>query len=116
MVNVTAIHAVDKVHHGKVDSSVLYIPVCPITKSNIEYVKQQRNSFLAGIPGPDFPGGKGEAEHIGRPSESDLRSQLSITGLRAMGMERLVAVDGDTIGAKEVVNAANDILGFSEST
>ncbi|KAF5018876.1 hypothetical protein F66182_9137, partial [Fusarium sp. NRRL 66182] len=51
------IHAVDKVHAGTSDSSVLYIPVCPVTKQNGEYMARQRDAFRAGTPGPDFPGG-----------------------------------------------------------
>ncbi|KAF5533931.1 DUF1479 domain-containing protein, partial [Fusarium mexicanum] len=32
------IHSVDKVHAGTADSSVLYIPICPITAQNAEYM------------------------------------------------------------------------------
>ncbi|CAI4217794.1 unnamed protein product [Parascedosporium putredinis] len=53
------IHAVDKVHAGKSDSSVLYIPVCPTTEINAKYLVRQRQAFIDGTPGPDFPGGKG---------------------------------------------------------
>jgi hypothetical protein len=103
---------VDKVHLGTLDSSVLYIPVCPTTESNASYLARQRDAFLSGVPGPDFPGGRGEADHVGRPTQSYLNSQVSLEGLRAMGLEKLVATESDTIGARKVVDKANAVLGF----
>ena len=44
------IHAVDKIHTGKSDSSVLYIPACPLTERNAEYLVRQRDCFLRGKP------------------------------------------------------------------
>ena len=35
-----SIHAVDPHHAGSQDSSVLYIPACPLTESNAEYLTQ----------------------------------------------------------------------------
>jgi hypothetical protein len=108
-----AIHAVDKTHTGKSDSSVLYIPVCPTTETNAEYLAMQRDAFLSGFPGPDFPGGKGESEHIGRPTVDYLMANAGSEGIQAMGLDRLGAVDGeDTRGAKKVIESANTILGF----
>lgn len=107
-----AIHAVAKVHYGSTASSVLYIPVCPITESNVSYLARQRDAFLAETPGPDFPSGKGESSHIGRPDDSYLREKSSLGGLRAMGLERLVSAKGDTKGAERVVKEANAILGL----
>lgn len=43
-----AIHAVDKIHAGKSDSSVMYIPACPLTDTNAEYLKRQRETFFKG--------------------------------------------------------------------
>ena len=42
------IHAVDKVHAGTTDSSVMYIPTCPLTETNAEYLVRQREAFKAG--------------------------------------------------------------------
>ncbi|POR39726.1 Uncharacterized protein TPAR_00084, partial [Tolypocladium paradoxum] len=53
------IHSVDRLHTGRADSSVLYIPVCPVTDMNAAYLARQRAAFRAGTPGPDFPGGEG---------------------------------------------------------
>ncbi|KAI1407995.1 DUF1479-domain-containing protein [Hypoxylon sp. FL1857] len=106
------IHAVDKVHTGTTDSSVLYIPVCPVTELNARYLVRQRNAFLGGTPGPDFPGGRGEADHVNRQTESSLRSYATAEGLRAFGFEKLVQTTTDTSGAKDVTTLANEILGF----
>jgi hypothetical protein len=103
---------VDKVHKGQSDSSVLYIPVCPITELNAKYLSRQREAFLAGTPGPDFPGGKGESEHVNRPTESYLRSQAGAEGLRAFGFEKLEPGLEDPQGAVEVAAKANEILGY----
>ncbi|KAI1089284.1 DUF1479-domain-containing protein [Rostrohypoxylon terebratum] len=106
------IHAVDKVHKGNSDSSVLYIPVCPVTELNSKYLVRQRQAFLDGTPGPDFPGGRGEADHINRQTESSLRSYASAEGLRAFGFEKLVPAETDTNGAKNITSLANEILSF----
>ncbi|KAF5561992.1 DUF1479 domain-containing protein [Fusarium napiforme] len=97
------IHSVDKVHAGKADSSVLYIPICPITAQNAEYMVRQREAFLRGTPGPDFPGGAGEAGHVGRGTEE----MLDGAARRAMGLSALM-----TEGEGDVVREANRILGF----
>lgn len=44
-----AIHAVDKIHAGKDDSSVMYIPACPLTETNADYLVRQREAFFEGI-------------------------------------------------------------------
>jgi hypothetical protein len=106
------IHAVDQVHRGQSDSSVMYIPVCPMTKANVKYLVRQREAFLAGTPGPDFPGGKGEAEHVGRPGTEFLAEVGGTEGLRGMGLKRLVVGKDAGVGEKEVTEEANRILGY----
>ncbi|KAI1112572.1 DUF1479 domain protein [Nemania sp. NC0429] len=106
------IHSVDKTHNGKSDSSVLYIPVCPVTEKNAEYLLRQKKAFLDGTPGPDFPGGQGESRHINRPSESYLREHSDSRGLKALGFEKLVPGESDSPGAKVAMEKANEILGF----
>lgn len=81
-----SLHAVDKVHAGQGDSSVLYIPACPLTQANAEYLVRQREAFLAGVPGPDFPGGKGESEHVGRMTTQDIDKAGGKEALAAMGL------------------------------
>lgn len=108
-----AIHAVDRRHAGRGDASVLYIPVCPVTDINAAYLARQRAAFRAGTPGPDFPGGEGEARHVGRPSEAALRRWAGGgAGAQAFGLERLAARQGAPPGEREAVARANGILGF----
>jgi hypothetical protein len=104
------IHAVDKIHSGKGDSSVLYIPACPLTETNAKYLVRQREAFLSGTPGPDFPGGVGESGHTGRMGRENVASAGGEDGLRAMGLESWKA-DRGTEGVKEVVGRANEIIG-----
>ncbi|KAI0912771.1 hypothetical protein F4823DRAFT_580332 [Ustulina deusta] len=106
------IHAVDKIHQGQSDSSVLYIPICPVTEKNAQYLVRQRKAFLDGTPGPDFPGGEGESRHVNRPAVSYLQTYANSDGLRAFGFERLVAAEPDGPGARRAIKKANEILGF----
>ncbi|KZS97250.1 DUF1479-domain-containing protein [Sistotremastrum niveocremeum HHB9708] len=79
------IHAVENVHAGSSDSSVMYIPCVPGTPSNLRYVYAQRDSFTSGIPPPDFPGGQGESRHVGRAS-ADLIAEIGgDEALKSMG-------------------------------
>lgn len=110
------IHAVDKVHAGKSDSSVMYIPACPLTVSNAEFSARQREAFLNGTPCPDFGGGKGESEHVGRPGIEDVRKVNPVVGMRAFGLQKWDSSEpGLTHGQKEVMKRANEMLGFASS-
>lgn len=91
---------------------MLYIPVCPVTETNARYVAKMRQAWRDGTPGPDFPGGKGESDHIDRPDVEFVRSVGNAQGLASIGLEPLPEpVDGSE-GEKEVVRKANRILGF----
>lgn len=91
---------------------MLYIPVCPTTEASARYVALQRAAFIKGTPAPDFPGGNGESEHIGRPTEEYVKRILSSSGRQILGLERLEAVEGDSPGGKEAIKRANAVLGF----
>lgn len=107
------IHAVDSVHAGKSDSSVMYIPACPLTVSNAEFVARQREAFLSGRPCPDFGGGVGESEHVGRPGVEDVEKVNAGDGMQAFGLEPWDSdAEGLTSGQSEVMDRANKILGF----
>ncbi|KAE9984944.1 hypothetical protein BLS_000523 [Venturia inaequalis] len=110
------IHAVDKMHAGTTDSSVLYIPTCPLTFDNAQYLVRQRDTFLKGTPSPDFGGGEGESKHVGRLGVDDLEGVGSLRnadGLRSMGLEMWDAeAEGLTSGQRRVMNLANKELGF----
>jgi hypothetical protein len=97
---------------GKSDSSVLYIPVCPVTEINARYLKRQREAFLNGTPAPDFPGGVGESQHQNRCGTDFLRLHSGSNGLRAAGFEKLVALESDPAGSQKITKVANEILGL----
>jgi len=112
--NCDTIHAVDKVHAGKSDSSVLYIPACPLTERNAEYLVRQRGTFLHGTPSPDFPGGIGESHHKGRMLAEDAAAVSDQNGMRAFGLERWDSTrEGLSPGERETMRKANEILGFA---
>jgi Protein of unknown function (DUF1479) len=93
----------------------MYIPVCPLTLPNAQYLARQRAAFLAGTPGPDFPGGEGESEHIGRPTEQFVRKNSDVDGLRAFGFRSWDVSDRSgklSQGEFEVLRGANEIFGF----
>ncbi|CAF1452616.1 unnamed protein product [Adineta steineri] len=101
------IHAVDPIHGGQTDSSVFYIPAAPLCEVNAEYLVRQRHSFEQGIPSPDFPGGKGESNHIGRATTKCINT---VEGKRAMGLEQFEIKPHMTSGEKETILHANNIL------
>jgi hypothetical protein len=54
------VHAVEVEHSGTADASVAYIAATPTTPTNIRYIKQQLEDFLAGRPLEDFKRGANE--------------------------------------------------------
>lgn len=106
-------HAVDQVHNGSNDSSVLYIPACAVTPGNIEFMTKQRIAALAYSPPPDFPGAGGAGE-FGFTGSVDWNAS-SKDGLRAMGLGTLTwEVTPDmSEGEKAVLEMGNKIL-FSD--
>ncbi|GME36780.1 uncharacterized protein LTHEOB_7594 [Neofusicoccum parvum] len=107
------IHAVDQTHAGRADSSVLYIPACPLTPANAAFLARQRDCFRQGVPSPDFGGGAGESAHVGRPTEADVAAMAGAEGRRALGLERWeVEAGGLSPGERDVLTRANKVLGF----
>ncbi|KAF2471106.1 DUF1479-domain-containing protein [Lindgomyces ingoldianus] len=107
------IHAVDKTHAGKSDSSVLYIPACPMTVENAKYLVRQRENFIKGTPSPDFGGGIGESNHVCRMKVEQLENLVGVEGCRAMGLAEWDSdAEGLVPGEREVLDRANKILGF----
>lgn len=101
-------HMVESEHEGTEDASVFYIPSAPLCDVNIRYLTRQKENFLKGVPPPDFPGGVGESQHIGRGSLDD----LSPEGKLAMGFARF-SVEASMSEGQRVANIdANKILGF----
>ena len=107
------IYAVDSIHAGRSDSSVLYIPACPLTVVNAEFLARQRDCFMSGAPSPDFGGGKGESEHTGRAGVKEVEGANPVEGMQAFGLQPWPSESpGLTLGQREVMNRANKILGF----
>ncbi|KIX98060.1 uncharacterized protein Z520_06139 [Fonsecaea multimorphosa CBS 102226] len=104
------IHAVDREHHGKNDSSVMYIPACAITRPNLEFLKRQRMSALAYSPPPDFPGagGDGEVGFVGAVAWD----QVNDAGKRAMGLGQKMwdLNPGMSEGERKAIEAGNMTL------
>jgi hypothetical protein len=108
-----AIHAVDAQHSGDEDSSVLYIPVCPLTEDNVRYLHRQRATFLEGLPSCDFGGGIGESQHQGRVSKLNAAKFSDIDGRRSMGIEEWDEQESRLwTGERQILRIANQILGF----
>ncbi|KAL2674064.1 hypothetical protein Neosp_012510 [[Neocosmospora] mangrovei] len=101
------IHGTESENTGNVDACVFYIPSVPLTASNAQYVAQQRDAFLKGVPPPDFPGGRGESEFADRGSTKDI---LSDSGRLAMGLSPLNTSEA-TKGKEGLVSEVNKILG-----
>jgi len=90
----------------------MYIPVCPLTETNAQYLSRQREAFRIGTPAPDFPGGQGESAHRNRGSRDDIEQVSGRAGLGTMGLEKLIPGGNETEGAMEAIRKANVALGF----
>jgi hypothetical protein len=101
------IHAVEGLHGGQSDSSVLYIPAVPLTIRNAEYLRDQREHFNRGLPAPDFPGGEGESRFLNRGGQEHIQGE---TGLRALGFKKFDIPEGASMGETQAVLEANRML------
>lgn len=104
------IHAVESQHRGKGDSSVLYIPACPMTEHNLQYLVKQRDAFLRGTPAPDFPdaNGPGESKFDGRGTEKDF---ASAEGAQSMGLgSKFDIADAVSDSERIIIDKANSLL------
>ena len=106
------IHAVDSIHAGKSDSSVMYIPACPTTKLNVDCARQQREHFLQGIPPSDFPGGVGESQHIGRGDAATVMAIAGPEALRSFGFAPFDLAAAKMKGEADVLKYGNEVMGF----
>ncbi|KAL8980427.1 MAG: hypothetical protein Q9205_004480 [Flavoplaca limonia] len=110
------IHAVDSIHMGPTDSSVLYIPACPLTEANADYLARQRETFAEGTPAPDFPSGEGEAQHRGRLTAEYVMKNISTKAQRAMGLAAFDTKHRHLFDReRETLEMANRILDFGDA-
>ena len=94
------------------DHLVMYIPTMPLTPQNLDYIKRQRDSFLHGFPGPDFPqfetaSKRGESTYVKKGVITDIHS----AGLRAMGLgNEPFNLEGTTGSERRMLEIANEVL------
>ncbi|KIL63976.1 hypothetical protein M378DRAFT_1045411 [Amanita muscaria Koide BX008] len=95
-------------HRGTSDSSVLNIPAVPLTVDNAHFMRQQRENFEARLPPPDFPGGKGESECVGRAKGEDVKRTEA---RRVLGLDPFVSA---SLGENaKMIKLANEALRFN---
>lgn len=115
----------------------MYIPCCPLTETNAEYLTRQREAFWdgkflthtltfsrpcagnqltrtpSGVPAPDFPSGEGECDFRGRLTPDYVMDNISIEAQRAMGLAKYDdSVQGLPATERKMLQRANGILGF----
>jgi hypothetical protein len=73
---------------AKLCISVMYIGAVPQTPMNIEYVKKQAETFLAGINPPDFVKERPDVTYVGLGIDEDVREPIARV---AMGLPIQVA-------------------------
>lgn len=109
----------------------MYIPACPLTEANAQYLKRQREAFFdgtnpidqnleamltgsSGTPAPDFPSGIGESEHMGRLTPDFVMQNIDIEAQRAMGFTEHDSEQKDLPEReRQVLQTANSLLGFT---
>lgn len=77
-------HAVEVEHNGVHEASVAYIAATPSTAQNKQYIKQQLENFLAGVPPQDFQHNKCTSERMLEGFIGE-KGVLSEEGRMAMG-------------------------------
>lgn len=94
----------------------MYIPACPLTEANAEYLARQRETFAEGTPAPDFPSGEGEAQHRGRLTAEYVMKNISCKAQRAMGLAAFDTRHRHLFDReRETLKMANRVLGFREA-
>lgn len=101
------VHAVESDHTGLSESSVLYIPACPLTERNAHYLRKQKAAFTTGNAPPDFLSGDGEAQLAGRAKTEDVKD---VEGRRLLGLEPFAIPAGASAIERELVEEANVLL------
>lgn len=105
------IHAVDSEHVGDHDSLVFYIPSAPLCKTNLKYALTQREAFLSGAVGPDFPGfphDVAEKEHKGRAEIEDIIQTGGSSAMEEFLFKRIETKASYSKGAQEMIKIANE--------
>jgi len=101
------IHAVEREHNGTGNSSVFYIGAAPLCAKNASYLPKQKETFLAGEAGPDFPQEGREKNYANRAQVGDLTE----LGKAQLGFGHWEPRDGDSEGIKKHLQKCNNIVG-----
>lgn len=107
------IHAVDAEHKGTADSSVLYIPACAMTKSNVDFLKKQREAASVWSPPPDFPGagGDGEKDYEGKVDwSSDFIPPAAKRAMGFPGQGGFEIMPHMSVGEQNIIREGNRAL------
>ncbi|KAI0190976.1 hypothetical protein EV127DRAFT_461244 [Xylaria flabelliformis] len=95
------------------DTTILYIPACPLTQTNALYLARQRRAFLLGLAAPDFSeagnGSSGERDHAGRSGVQDVADAGGEDGLRSMGLAPFEEISRRNSGSREPREKEKDI-------
>lgn len=105
------IHAVDNEHMGDHDSLVFYIPSAPLCQTNLKYALTQREAFLKGLVGPDFPGfpnDVAETQHKDRGGPEDVMETGGIEAMREFLLAEIEIDESYSEGAKKMIAIANE--------
>lgn len=107
------IHLVDPVHTGSQDTSVLYIPSAPLCNLNVDYGFRQREAFIKGLAGPDFPGfphGIAETQHKDRGTPREIEEYGGREAMKEFALEKFDEKEEYSEGAKRAIQSANKLL------
>ncbi|KAF7550281.1 hypothetical protein G7Z17_g5838 [Cylindrodendrum hubeiense] len=113
------VHGIDKLHRGKVDSSVSYNACNPLTPYNIESLLETRTAYEAGDVPVDFARSHGSYEREFQHDDCGAKREniWSDKGLRALGLKWFdEEEEGLTPGQREVRRLANEKLGLKDDT
>ncbi|TRX93828.1 hypothetical protein FHL15_005210 [Xylaria flabelliformis] len=95
------------------DTTILYIPACPLTQTNALYLARQRRAFLLGLAAPDFSeagnGSSGERDHAGRSGVQDVADAGGEDGLRSMGLAPFEEISRRNSAGREPREKEKDI-------
>ena len=81
--------------------------------AQIELSKLTDLVSYVGLPGPDFPSGLGESQHLGRLTPDFVMQNIDIEAQRAMGLTRYHSDQRGLLEReRQTLKLANEILGF----
>ncbi|KAH9935185.1 DUF1479-domain-containing protein [Epithele typhae] len=104
------VHAVEGEHRARANRLSFTSPRCPSQRrSDALYIRDQRETFLKGLPAPDFPGGEGESRFVGRGTSEDV---TTVEGRRTLGLEPFSYPPAASEGERRMIDLANNTLGF----